>query len=130
MVIPMTKVMLVEDNLIFRDAFKSVLLQRFPLLDVDEAADEDEALLIASFFQPDLIFVDITLRRGNGLDLTRAIKSSGANTVIVMLSSHDLPEYRSQSQQCGADHFFSKSAPLEEVLALVEGLICPCAKVH
>ena len=127
---PMTKVMLVEDNPIYREAFKGILLQRFPLLEVDEAADEDEALSLAGFFQPDLIFMDITLRRGSGLDVTKAIKSSGANTVIVILTSHDLPEYRSQSQQCGADHFFSKSTPLEEVLTLVERILFPCAKVH
>ena len=126
----MTKVMLVEDNLIFRDAFKSVLLQRFPLVEVDEAADDDEALWLAESFQPDLIFMDITLRRGNGLALTKAIKSVRAHTVIVILTNHDLPEYRSQSEQCGADHFFSKSAPVEEVLALVEKFFCPRAEVH
>lgn len=126
----MTKLMLVEDNLTFRDAFKNVLLERFPLLEVDEAADEDHALWLVGDFQPDLIFMDITLKRGNGLDLTKAIKASGAETVIVILTSHDLPEYRSWSLQCGADHFVSKSTPVEELLALVEKLICRCKPVH
>ena len=126
----MTKVMLVEDNLIFRDAFKNILLQRFPLLEIDEAAEEDEALRLAEYLQPDLIFMDIALRQGNGLDVTKAVKSSRAATVIVILSSHDVPEYRSWSQQCGADYFVSKSTPIEELLALVEKLICRCREVH
>jgi two-component system OmpR family response regulator len=126
----MTKIALVEDNLAFRDAFKSALLKRFPLLEIDEAVDEDQALWLAEVFQPDLIFMDISLRRGNGLNVTKAIKSSGTHSVIVILSSHDLPEYRSRSQLCGADHFFPKSTPVEEILSLVERLICPPNEVH
>ena len=126
----MTRIALVEDNLLFRDAFKSALLQRFPRLEIDEAADEDQALWLAEVFQPDLIFMDISLRHGNGLNVTKAVKSSRAHTVIVILTSHDLPEYRSRCQQCGADHFFPKSTPVEELLALVEKLICPHNGVH
>jgi CheY-like chemotaxis protein len=65
----MYHVMLVEDNLIFRQSFRDFLKSRFPEIIVHEAADSIEALQKVEDQQPDLIFLDINLPGVNGLTL-------------------------------------------------------------
>lgn len=119
----MFRILLVEDNLTYRAMLKKVLLQRFPQLEIGEAGDKEQALLQADSLDPDLILMDIHLPRCNGLDLTRTIKSTHAQSVVIILSSHDLPEYRNAIQLFGADYFVSKNGSLEEVFELVEEVI-------
>lgn len=120
----MLKTLLVEDNLNYRDVLKSALLNEFIDLDTREAANEDEALDIVDTYNPDLIFMDIDLDSGtNGLDLTRKIKVEHPGIVVVILSQHDISEYRSIAQKSGADFYFSKSTSLESIFDYVSTVI-------
>jgi DNA-binding NarL/FixJ family response regulator len=64
--------------------------------------------------------MDINLPDGNGLKLTRRIKREGSDSVIVILTSNDIPEYRQAALDSGASHFLGKnSVTSEELLSLV-----------
>lgn len=120
----MFKTLLVEDNLNYRNVLKSALLNRFNDLETKEAAGENDALNIVDSYDPDLIIMDIDLEYGaNGLDLTKKIKVAHPGIVVVILSQHDVDEYRSLAQQNGADFFFSKSASLASIFEYVDSVI-------
>ena len=120
----MFKALLVEDNLKYRSVLKSALLNRFNDLDTKEAAGENDALSIVDSYVPDLIIMDIDLEYGaNGLDLTKKIKVEHPGIVVVILSQHDIDEYRSLAQQNGADFFFSKSTSLKSIFDYVDSVI-------
>ena len=70
----MLKVLLEEDNPIYREVFKEDLLKRFQALAIEEAGDGAEALRKINATPPDLVFMDIRLPRMNGLQLTQGIK--------------------------------------------------------
>jgi DNA-binding NarL/FixJ family response regulator len=116
--------LIVEENPAFRLSMKQMLHMRFPLILVDEAENGDEAVRKISASSPDMIFMNIKLSAGNGLDITRRIKDLNADAVIVMLTSHDLPEYREAAYRSGASHFFAKdSSNCEEIVTLVESMM-------
>jgi len=120
----MFKTLLVEDNLNYRGVLKSALLKRFNDLEAKEAAGENDALNIVDTYDPDLIIMDIDLEDGaNGLDLTKKIKFEHPGIVVVILSQHDIPEYRSVAQENGADFYFSKSTPLQNIFDYVGSVI-------
>ena len=120
----MFKTLLVEDNLNYRGVLKSALLKRFNDLETKEAAGENDALNIVDSYGPDLIIMDIDLEDGaNGLDLTKKIKFEHPAIVVVILSQHDIPEYRSIAQQNGADFYFSKSTSLKNIFDYVDSVI-------
>jgi len=120
----MFKTLLVEDNLNYRGVLKSALLKRFNDLEAKEAAGENDALNIVDTYDPDLIIMDIDLEDGaNGLDLTKKIKFKHPGIVVVILSQHDIPEYRSVAQENGADFYFSKSTPLQNIFDYVGSVI-------
>jgi CheY-like chemotaxis protein len=119
----MFNTLLVEDNISFRQALSDVLLAYFPLINVDEAGDGEEALRKVEDRRPNLIFMDIQLPGENGLGVTRKIKRLYDDIVIVILTTNDLPEYRQQAFLNGADYFLSKGddSCMENILARVEG---------
>ncbi len=117
------KVLVVEDNTLFRQLLKERLRERFPSIEIYEAGDGEGALQKVEAFRPDLIFMDIRLPEGNGLDLTKRIKGLHPNIIIIVLTAYDLPEYREASQEY-ADYFFSKgSATTESIFTLVQSIL-------
>ncbi len=118
------KILLVEDNLSFRAFLRESLLSRFRSLEIEEAGDEDEALEKVKAFHPQLIFMDIRLPKGNGLDLTRIIKRDHPDIKIIILTNYDLPEYRDAASQAGADDYLNKgSASFDQIAAAVKSML-------
>jgi len=113
----MSFVLIVEDNSMFRQSLRELLSLRFPTLEIAEAANEEEALGTLSREKPDLIFMDIKLAGGSGLELTRTIKANNSGVHVVILTSYDIPEYREAAFQCGASYFFTKGRACSEEIA-------------
>lgn len=119
----MLKTLLVEDNLHYRGAFKRALMQRFSGLKIMEASSEEDTLDSLLNFCPELVFMDIHLPRGDGLELTKKIKSVSPHIVVVILTQDDAPEYQAAAHESGADYFLSKSVPLARIFKLIESLL-------
>ncbi len=120
----MFNTLIAEDNAVFRQTLSRVLARRFPFMRIAEAEDGENALQLASDTHPDLVFMDIRLPGMSGLDATRAIKAAHADTVVCIITSHDLPEYREAAIHCGASHFIVKDDSSETVIVeTVESLL-------
>jgi DNA-binding NarL/FixJ family response regulator len=117
--------LLVEDSHRFRAATKEMLESNFPSMQLEEAGSGRDALAKLACLQPDLVFMDIKLPDGNGVRLTRNVKSGCAAATVVILSSYDMPEYREAAFRAGADFFISKDSPtcMNEILARVEATL-------
>ncbi|MEN8108911.1 MAG: response regulator transcription factor [Pseudomonadota bacterium] len=117
----MFNMLLVENDVCFRQALSDTLLSYFPLIDVDEAGDGEEALSKVEYRRPHLIFMDVQLPGENGLEVTKKIKRVYRNIVIVILTSCDLPEYRQQAIRNGADCFLVKEDDtcMDDILARI-----------
>jgi two-component system response regulator YesN len=119
----MLRVLIVEDNQIFREAFKARLNDHFPSMVIEEASNGDEALQKVGEAPPDLIFMDVRLPRANGLQLTQKIKKDLPGIHVAILTDYDLPEYRQAAVAYGADRFFVKSSfNWDEVETLVKSI--------
>jgi DNA-binding NarL/FixJ family response regulator len=116
----MVTALLVEDNDFFRQSFKKILNDRFPLLIVVESGSCGEALQSCLDCFPDLVFADINLPDGSGLDLSRTLRARYPKVVILILTNYDLPEYRQAASANGANYFFPKDANHEVILSMVE----------
>ena len=120
----MFRILLVEDDQHFRKILKQELNGWFPSIVVEEASDGKEAMEKTESFSPRIIFMDIRLPDESGLQLTKRIKAKYPAINIVMLTSHNLPEYRQAAMECGASHFFVKGTSKGyEIKSLVESLL-------
>jgi DNA-binding NarL/FixJ family response regulator len=120
----MLNTLIVEDNAAYRQSLNQLLAGRFPSMQIAEAADGEEALRHALSRRFDLIFMDIRLPRGNGLDLTKTIKSIFVDAVICVITSHDILEYREVAFRNGADYFMVKGESTDaQIVGLIESLL-------
>ncbi|HEX9802694.1 MAG TPA: response regulator transcription factor [Gammaproteobacteria bacterium] len=117
----MFRTLLVEDCMGFRTTLHSMLRDRFPAMEILEAATGDEALAITTTYRPDLVLMDIKLSGANGLELTRRIKDADEAIKVVILTSYDLPEYREAAFVNGASDFLCKeTASPGDILTLIQ----------
>ena len=120
---PEIRVLIVEDNDRFRQAFKDNLQIVSPDLRIEEAIEGKECLEKVETFSPQLVFMDIRLPGENGLSLTKKIKANHPEMLVVVLTSYDNPEYRDAALQSGASRFVSKdSLNFEEMAALIKSI--------
>jgi DNA-binding NarL/FixJ family response regulator len=120
----MFRTMLIEDNPSFRQIVKDNLQDQFPSMEIIEAADGVEAFQKIDSHPPDLIFMDIRLPGENGLELTRKIKADHPDIIVIILTSHESPEYRKAAIRYQADYFFSKGAIAhDEIFTLVKSIL-------
>ena len=120
----MLRVLIVEGNLLFREAFKTSLHERLPSLVIEEAGNGEEALQRINGAPPDLIFTDIRLVGMNGLELAQKIKKDFPRIRIAMVTGYDFPEYRRAASQHGVDRFFVKdSLDWKEIEEFVQSIL-------
>ena len=120
----MFKTMLVEDSSSFRQLVKDTLQGLFPSMDIIEAADGVEAFQKIDSHPPNLIFMDIRLPGENGLELTRKVKTSHPDIMVIIFTSYDLTEYRETANRYKADYFFPKgSSATKDIFSLIESIL-------
>jgi DNA-binding NarL/FixJ family response regulator len=120
-VVVMIKALIVEDHDDFRSFLKALLYRKYPDCMFAEASTAAEAMRKLTLFRPQLVFIDINLAGSmNGLMLTEAIHNHDASIEIIVITNHDLPEYRAASVHHGAQFFLPKgSSSGADILAAV-----------
>lgn len=113
------RVLLAEDHTIVRKGIRSLFEDVPGISIVAEAADGQSALRLVEELEPDVVLMDITMPRLNGLEATRQIRRRWPETRVIILTMHDTEEYVFQMLAAGASGYVLKNAaPAELLLAL------------
>jgi DNA-binding NarL/FixJ family response regulator len=116
--------LIVDDSSVFRESMRRLLAAHFSFMHIGEAATLGDAMRETRTLKPDVVFVDLRLPDGNGLDLSRWLTSTFPRSVICVTTSFDLPEYRSAARDCGAQHYLSKGTSTSaDVVAVIAELL-------
>jgi DNA-binding NarL/FixJ family response regulator len=117
------KILAVDDDRDFRGVLRGLLTEDPCLQLVGEAEDGDEAVRSTRELDPDIVLMDITMPRVNGLDASREIKSFRPETKVIMLTIHSENEYKPVALQSGADAFIAKKRLGSELLPTIHRLL-------
>ena len=109
-------IVIAEDHTILRDSLQSLLEMQEDLTVVGLAAHGLEAVQCADAFQPDIILMDISLPKMDGLSAIREIKQRHPEIKILTLTVHRDEEYILAAFKAGADGYCLKDAHFDEVL--------------
>ena len=115
----MTRVLLVDDEALVRTGFRMVLDAQPDIEVVGEVSDGDEVAGAVRAFRPDVVLMDIRMRRMNGVDAARAVLSEVDPPRVIVLTTFDHDEYIYEALRAGASGFLLKEAPPEELVDAV-----------
>jgi two-component system OmpR family response regulator len=114
-------VLLVEDSRLLTDRLREAILN-VPGTQLAGTVDcESEAVATLNRTPVDVVLLDIHLRHGTGFGVLRAITSGQfGNVVAIVLTNHDLGEYRRAAAELGARHFLDKMRDFDRLPALLQ----------
>jgi len=115
------RVLLADDHALFRDGVRSLLAARGVEV-VGEAGDGQEALEATLRLRPDVVLMDITMPRMDGLEATRLIKARLPQTKIVMLTVSDEDRVLFEAIKSGAQGYLLKNLQASEFFDLLAGI--------
>jgi DNA-binding NarL/FixJ family response regulator len=109
------RVMIVDDHEMVRDGL-AVLIDGFDdLALVGEASNGAEAVELCSEAAPDVVLMDLSMPRMDGIATTRILREKYPHIqVIALSSSHDL-ERQYLAKQAGASEFLLKNASVRDI---------------
>ena len=110
------RVLLVEDSLALREAFRGFFRGLPAVRELQEVEKAAEALELLAAAPPDILILDLTLREGNGLEVLARVRALGLSCRVLVFTSHDADSVRERCLAAGADRFFSKSRQHRELL--------------
>lgn len=116
------RVLLADDSPEFLKMMSGFLARDSAIELIGAALTGQDAIKLAAELHPDLILMDLIMPHMNGLDATRQIKSTPNAPIVVLLTGHDTPEYRSAATAAGADGFVYKPELFAELLPLMRRL--------
>ena len=115
---PALRTLVVDDYEEIRNLLSSMLQNNTECVIVGEAADGLQAIEQAKELQPDLILLDLSLPKLNGMEAGRRIRKLCPNSKIVFLSQDDSPEIVQEALRRGAAGYLLKSDATELPLAI------------
>jgi two-component system response regulator DegU len=102
------RILLVDDDARFRATLWRLLAREGRAVQVEEATDGEEAVRLVANRRPDVVLMDLTMPRMNGVEATRRLKTRWPDLPVIVLTVHDDPVYERTARAAGADRFLLK----------------------
>jgi DNA-binding NarL/FixJ family response regulator len=115
-------ILLVDDHAIVREGLRALLRARGDLAVVGEASDGAEAVAAVERLTPDVVVMDISMPRMNGIDAAAEIRRRFPATQVVFLSVHATSEHVFRALQAGAAGYVLKESVGQEVVDAIRAV--------
>ena len=113
------RVMLADDHAILRAGLRALLGAEPDIEVVGEAADGQEAVALAERLRPDVVVMDISMPRMDGLQATRRITERLPDTRVLILTMHAEEQYLLQVLGAGGAGYVLKRSADDELLEAI-----------
>jgi CheY-like chemotaxis protein len=119
----MVRVLVADDHTLFRKGLVELLQKEAGLEIVGEAVSGQDALDQARHLKPDVVLMDVTMPKMNGIDATRLLLSEMPEVRVIGLSMH-ADEMARLMLAAGAVRYFVKDGRIEDLMEAIRE-VCP-----
>ena len=120
---PAIRVIVADDQRIFRETLAALLNGRPEIEVVGRAADGKELLTQVAALVPDVVVTDLTMPVLDGVEATRRIKAGWPEVLVLGLSMHEDEESTAAMLEAGAERYVTKDGPPEMLLAAIHACV-------
>jgi DNA-binding NarL/FixJ family response regulator len=113
------RVVLVEDNQVFREGLELVLGLRSDIEIVGAAEDGSDAVELARDLRPDVVLMDYRLPGMDGVEATAAVLQAYPGAAVIGLTASANVREREALREAGAVACLSKDDDLDEIVAAI-----------
>ena len=116
------RILVVDDHPIVRHGLRTLLGGRPEWEIIDEAEDGVEAVEKADRLKPDVVVLDVSMPRMDGLEACRRIRKSVPKSEVLIVTQHDSPQMMREALGVGARGYIVKSDAARDLLAALEAV--------
>jgi DNA-binding NarL/FixJ family response regulator len=117
------RILLVEDNQVFRDALELLLGMRADVEVVAAVADGTDALPAAARHRPDVVLMDYRLPGMDGVQATAALREAHPEVAVVVLTASANSREIDALYAAGASACLTKDQELETIVDAIKGAV-------
>jgi len=114
------RVLIADDHQVVREGLQMILAESDgEIVVVGEASDGDEAVRLATAVKPDVVLMDLSMPRVDGLEATRRIREAGVESRVLILTSFADGEGVRDAVRAGVTGYLMKDVLKTELLAAI-----------
>jgi NarL family two-component system response regulator LiaR len=113
------RVIIADDHPAFRAGLCRCLRDEKDIDVIAEAGDGDEAVKLAEQLQPDVIIIDVSMPKLNGIEAAKQIRAACPNMAILTVSAFSQQSYIIDSMRAGTSGYLLKTASLPEIISSI-----------
>jgi two-component system response regulator DesR len=113
------RIVIVEDNAVFREALELLLGLRSDLIVVASVSDGEEAVAVCRQHNPNVALMDYRLPGLDGIEATRALREACPTVQVVALTASANRDEMEALKEAGAVACLTKDQELEEIVAAI-----------
>jgi len=119
----MSRILIVDDHPLYRQGLRRFIEAQPGLVCCGETDSCKAAMLAASQTNPDLVILDLCLRREDGLELLKNLHGRFPTVRVLVLSQKDESAYAEPALRAGAQGYIMKEEATEELLTAVNNVL-------
>lgn len=119
---PEISVLLVDDQELVRSGLRRILRRKDGFVVVAECADGDEVPGAVAEHHPDVVVMDLRMKRVDGIEATRGLTGASGSPPVLVLTTFNEDELLSGALRAGASGFVLKDSSAEELIRAVRAV--------
>src|SRR4051794_33398017 len=117
------RILIADDHEIVRRGLRLLIASRPEWQVCGEAEDGEEAIEKAKLLRPDVILLDVSMPRMNGLDAARILRREVPQSEIIIVSQNDPSIMQARAFEVGARGYVAKSNLSRDLLSSLESIL-------
>lgn len=118
--VPPVRVLVADDHKLFREGLVALISQEPYVNVVGQAGDGEEAVELARQLRPDILIVDVSMPKLNGVQVASMLSREAPEVRIIGLSMHERDDMAKAMLSAGAVAYCTKGGPTETLLNVLK----------